>query len=123
MFFYNICFVIYFHSLTVLSKLTSCAVTENRYNDAAHYYFLLSQQCEKLGANAENEKKIIFFEQHEKYLNLSEIYYAYHMIHRYVEEPFTNQQQVMEYIYNFRKMKICFFLHHFHAKLQQKSEI
>ena len=32
-------------ALTVLEKLTSCAVTENRYNDAAHYYFLLSRQC------------------------------------------------------------------------------
>ena len=32
-------------ALLVLLKLTSCAVTENRYNDAAHYYFLLSKQC------------------------------------------------------------------------------
>ena len=28
-------------ALQVLTKLTKCAVTENRYNDAAHYYFLL----------------------------------------------------------------------------------
>ena len=35
-------------ALLVLRKLTKCAVTENRYNDAAHYYFLLSKQCLEL---------------------------------------------------------------------------
>lgn len=82
-------------ALEVLSKLTTCAVTENRYNDASHYYFLLSQQCDKLLDDAQDvEKQRDFIDQQIRYLNLSEIYYAYHMIHRYVEEPFTNQQQV-----------------------------
>ena len=46
-------------ALTVLEKLTSCAVTENRYNDAAHYYFLLSRQCSEL---AQGDKKKYYLE-------------------------------------------------------------
>ena len=70
-------------------------MTENRYNDAAHYYYLLSQQCVQLGRDVPEEpRRKDFFNQQKKYLHLSEIYYAYHMIHRYVEEPFTSQQQV-----------------------------
>ena len=40
-------------------------------------------------------------QQQVQYQNLSEIYYAYHMIHRYVEEPFTNQQQVEQSHFHF----------------------
>ena len=32
----------------------------------------------------------ICFVQEKDHLNQSEMYYAYHFIHRYVEEPFTN---------------------------------
>ena len=53
-------------------KLTTCAVTENRYNDAAHYYFLLSKQCLELAQkNEENQKQLEnYLGQEKDYLEL-----------------------------------------------------
>ena len=59
-------------ALFVLLKLTTCAVTENRYNDAAHYYFLLSKQCLELAQkNEENQKQLEnYLGQEKDYLEL-----------------------------------------------------
>ena len=43
-------------------------VTENRYNDAAHYYFLLSRQCTEL---AKGDKREHFLKLEKQHLSLS----------------------------------------------------
>ncbi|KAG1660681.1 Intraflagellar transport protein 122 [Nymphon striatum] len=77
----------------VLKQLTLNAVTENRFQDAGYYYWLLSQQClenanEQLINGCEEQFKKMM-DEHDQHLKKAELYYAYHSIHRYVAEPFT----------------------------------
>ena len=69
-------------ALTVLEKLTSCAVTENRYNDAAHYYFLLSRQCSEL---AQGDKKKYYLE----------VYFSIFIL--YQQSTFSSKQSTFHY--------------------------
>eukprot|EP00455_Lapot_gusevi_P044462 TRINITY_DN5556_c0_g8_i1.p1 TRINITY_DN5556_c0_g8~~TRINITY_DN5556_c0_g8_i1.p1 ORF type:complete len:717 (+),score=248.02 TRINITY_DN5556_c0_g8_i1:1-2151(+) len=80
-------------SLRMLEQLTVNAVTENRYQDAGYYYWLLAQESLKMitaespaQATAEDKKHLQkFTEAYRK----AELYYAYHTIFRFKEEPFT----------------------------------
>ncbi|XP_013786897.1 intraflagellar transport protein 122 homolog [Limulus polyphemus] len=76
-------------ALRVLEQLTHNAVNEKRFSDAGYYYWLLSMQCLDIArdGNNQNEKMINkFWDLQRK----AEIYYAYHNVHRYIEEPFTS---------------------------------
>ncbi|XP_065066835.1 intraflagellar transport protein 122 homolog isoform X1 [Rhopilema esculentum] len=81
-------------AIKVLQQLTLNAVVENRFNDAGYYFWQLSMQCldiagKKVKGDIEVEDNILdkFFEFQVK----SEIYYVYHSIQRYMDEPFTSQ--------------------------------
>eukprot|EP00794_Sanderia_malayensis_P006236 gene6236-6953_t len=81
-------------AVKVLEQLTLNAVVENRFNDAGYYFWQLSMQCldiagKKDQGNIEVEDDILdkFFEFQVK----AEIYYVYHSIQRYMDEPFTSQ--------------------------------
>ncbi|XP_044767186.1 intraflagellar transport protein 122 homolog [Coccinella septempunctata] len=73
----------------VLHRLTENAVSESRFNDAGYYYWILARQCLDLAQiSSENQKSYLRkFHQNER---LAELYYAYHSLHRYLEEPFTS---------------------------------
>lgn len=73
----------------VLHQLTENAVSECRFNDAGYYYWILSRQCLNLAKNNPKNQDTYLsqFRQNER---LADIYYAYHSLHRYLEEPFTS---------------------------------
>lgn len=76
-------------SMKMLHHLTYNAVTENRYNDAGYYYWKLAQEASRLiQPDAADYKSSVerFYEFYYK----AEIYYAYHSIYRYTDEPFTS---------------------------------
>ena len=72
-------------AIKVLEELTFNAVIESRFNDASYYYWLLSREHLQIASDEANdtirEKSLKRFEQNQR---LSEIYYAYQHIHRYV---------------------------------------
>lgn len=59
-------------SFKLFKQLTANAISERRFQDASFYYWITSRQS-----------------RHTNHEQLSEIYYAYDTIHRYLEEPFT----------------------------------
>lgn len=81
-------------SLRMLTQLTHNAVTENRYNDAGYYYWLLATEVLK-NLTSPSAAKLTpadaqALERFAQYQSLSEVYYAYHSIYRYTDEPFTS---------------------------------
>ncbi|XP_050537912.1 intraflagellar transport protein 122 homolog [Daktulosphaira vitifoliae] len=75
----------------VLEILTENAVDELRFHDASYYYWLLSRQCLNIASNSEENVNDIInnFCLYDKYAT---IYYAYNIIHRYMEDPFMSYQ-------------------------------
>nr|XP_026691357.1 intraflagellar transport protein 122 homolog [Ciona intestinalis] len=76
-------------ALHVLEQLTENAVDECRFNDAGYYYWMLSMQCLDIAAE-KTPKKAEMLKKFKKYQKLAEIYYVYHSIQRYTDEPFTS---------------------------------
>lgn len=73
----------------VLQILTKNAVNESRFQDAGYYYWVLSKQCLDIAVqNKDDESKMV--ELYHKNDKLASIYYAYHIIQRYMDEPFTS---------------------------------
>jgi len=76
-------------SLRIIEFLTHNAITEKRYQDAAQYYWLLSTEslrlCTTMGSKAtkEDKKHLLNFQE---YLSLAEMYQAYHLVNRYIDE-------------------------------------
>ena len=73
----------------VLQELTINAVNENRFDDASYYYWILAMQdLDMASSSAENPAVNIdkFKDHHRK----ASIYFAYHTIQRYTDEPFTS---------------------------------
>ncbi|CAG0893454.1 unnamed protein product [Cyprideis torosa] len=75
----------------VLGQLTLNAVEENRFRDAGYYYWVLSMQDLDLAAQEEEprgrDQRMALFLEHQR---KAEVYYTYHVIQRYTEEPFTS---------------------------------
>ncbi|XP_073975880.1 intraflagellar transport protein Oseg1 isoform X2 [Rhodnius prolixus] len=69
----------------VVKHLTENAIIESRFNDASYYYWLLAKQALQLVSEGQQNMLQKYYE-FEKYAT---IYYAYHSIQRYSEEPFT----------------------------------
>jgi len=66
-------------------------VIEKRFQDAAQYYWLLSAESLRLVKEAgdrgtKEDRK--FSASFEEYMRLSEIYQAYHLIHKFIEESY-----------------------------------
>lgn len=78
-------------SLRIIEFLTYNAVVEKRFQDAAQYYWMLSAESLRLaketGEKATKDDKK-FLTSFEEYMKLSEIYQAYHLIHKFIEESY-----------------------------------
>eukprot|EP00605_Chrysophyceae_sp_TOSAG23-4_P001709 GSChrysophyteH1.ASY1.ANO1.1878.1 assembled CDS len=82
-------------SRKVLAELTSNAVSESRFKDAAYYFWMLAKECE-----IDDEDM-----QGAEYTRKADLYFAYSSIHAYVTDPFTSHQpetlfQVSRFIIN-----------------------
>ncbi|KAK7605351.1 hypothetical protein V9T40_007209 [Parthenolecanium corni] len=75
----------------VLLMLTENAIEEGRFDDAGYYHWILSRQFLDLAKMAEQRREELIhkFYHHDK---LANIYFTYHVIHKYLEEPFTSYQ-------------------------------
>lgn len=69
--------------------MTENAISEKRYKDAAQYYWILSTESlrlvQALGSKASKDDK----KHHQnflEYLSLAEIYQAYHLVNKYIDE-------------------------------------
>ena len=78
-------------SLRIIEFLSSNAITEKRFQDAAQFYWLLATESLKLvqssDANASKQDKK-YWTNYEEYLKLAEIYQAYNLVNRFVEENY-----------------------------------
>ncbi|KAG4084721.1 WD40-repeat-containing domain protein [Neocallimastix lanati (nom. inval.)] len=78
----------------VLEQLTVNSIIEKRFDDASYYIWILSQEhLENIPSDLtynelSNEDKNSLKKFYE-YQKLSEIYYVYYFIQRYIDEPFT----------------------------------
>ncbi|KAJ3351285.1 hypothetical protein HDU83_009012 [Entophlyctis luteolus] len=82
-------------AMRVLEKLAKNSVTEWRFNDAAYYYHLLSIEYlqlvpDNLLPNKLEEKHIDALSMFGIHRATSEIYFAYHSVRKFVDEPFTS---------------------------------
>ncbi|XP_045581276.1 intraflagellar transport protein 122 homolog [Procambarus clarkii] len=73
----------------VLEQLTMNAVNENRFDDAGYYFWMLSMQCLDIAAEEEEEYDAMM-NKFKDYQKKASMYYAYHTIQRYMDEPFTS---------------------------------
>ncbi len=69
----------------MLNELTLNAVNESRFDDASYYYWILSMQYAEMAR--EDERMVKKFREFQTKANM---YYAYHTIQRYTDEPFTS---------------------------------
>ena len=72
----------------VLQELTLNAVNESRFDDASYYYWILAMQDLDMAHEANDPTELL--EKFREHHNKSSIYYAYHTIQRYTDEPFTS---------------------------------
>ena len=72
----------------VLQELTVNAVNENRFDDASYYYWILAMQ--DLDTARVSEDPSIHVAKFREHHSKASIYYAYHTIQRYTDEPFTS---------------------------------
>ncbi|XP_012279174.1 intraflagellar transport protein 122 homolog [Orussus abietinus] len=72
-------------STVVLTTLAKNAVIEKRYRDASYFYWLLSQLSLDMNRSEEEVKATV-----QAYSDKADIYYAYHEVYKYLEEPFTS---------------------------------
>lgn len=75
----------------LLVNLASSAIAEKRYLDASYYNWLQAKQAMQLlnaaPTTVDVEQNLRDF---ERLLKLANVYYAYDALHKYLQEPFTN---------------------------------
>ncbi|KAJ3115409.1 hypothetical protein HK098_006954, partial [Nowakowskiella sp. JEL0407] len=81
-------------SFQVLEQLLGNSVSEQRFDDAGYYYWLKAQEFyESLPDNKPTEELTMvekkFLKFYYECIEFAEIYYAYHHIQRYLDQPFT----------------------------------
>ncbi|XP_052282617.1 intraflagellar transport protein 122 homolog isoform X3 [Dreissena polymorpha] len=76
-------------AVKVLEQLTHNAVIESRFNDAGYYFWKLSIQCLDI-AREEPDKMEEMLPKFYDFQKKADMYYAYHSIQRYTDEPFTS---------------------------------
>jgi intraflagellar transport protein 122 len=80
-------------ALKVMNQLLDNAIAEHRYNDASYYCHVLSNEFIEVLPNRGTElsgEQAAALEQFKKFQDLADLYYAYHPVYRFVEEPFTS---------------------------------
>jgi intraflagellar transport protein 122 len=95
-------------SIKMLNQLTHNAVIENRFKDAAYYYWRLGMETAKLIKSpytklTEADQRNL--ERFRECIEKAELYYAYHFVYRYTEEPFTSL--LPEPIFNIARYLVC----------------
>ncbi|CEM25386.1 unnamed protein product [Vitrella brassicaformis CCMP3155] len=86
-------------SLSLLHTLTTNAVTERRFKDAARYYWSLAvesvQSAESATGSSHDDEmaRRRGVSQFWEYRRYGELYYAFAMIHSFMREPFTQHTQ------------------------------
>ena len=75
--------------------MTRAAVEERRYDDASHYYWVLAKQnLDVIPAQVDHAKleepHKVALKNFKLYKSYAELYYAFHIIQRYIDEPFTS---------------------------------
>ena len=81
-------------ALRIIEFLSENAISEKRFQDAAQYYWILATESLKLVKDPErlsNKDDSKYMEDYEEYLKLSEIYQAYNLVSRYLEESYRAQ--------------------------------
>ncbi|XP_972704.1 intraflagellar transport protein 122 homolog [Tribolium castaneum] len=73
----------------VLQQLVDNAISECRFQDAGYYYWIVARQFLDLAKDGTNNQSEML-ENYEINDRLAGIYYAFHAVHRYLEEPFTS---------------------------------
>ncbi|XP_060520600.1 intraflagellar transport protein 122 homolog [Cylas formicarius] len=76
-------------ALNVFRQLTANAVSECRFSDAGFYHWVTCRQWLDL-ARGDVEKRKRYLERYEESERLARVYYAYDVVHKYLEEPFTS---------------------------------
>ncbi|CAI9719013.1 transport 122 homolog isoform X1 [Octopus vulgaris] len=76
-------------AVKVLEQLAFNAVKKNRFCDAGFYFWKLSFQCLDIARDHPEKQREMLNKFHD-YQRKAEMYYIYHNIHEYVEEPFTS---------------------------------
>lgn len=72
-----------------LKQLTENAVHESRFDDASYYYWILSKHSLDLIAGTNlNVNELLH--RHSVYSRCADVYYAFHVIQRFIDEPFTS---------------------------------
>lgn len=80
-------------SLRMLEQLTASAVLENRYQDAAYYFWLLAQETVKMVKNGPEElsdEERVLLKKFREHKASADMFYAYSFVHDYTEQPFTS---------------------------------
>ncbi|KAJ3025722.1 UNVERIFIED_CONTAM: hypothetical protein HDU68_006772 [Siphonaria sp. JEL0065] len=82
-------------AIRVLERLGKNSVTEWRFNDASYYYHLLSMEHlhsipDNVESNKLSESQQQAFVAFERHRETSEIYFAFHSIRKFIDEPFTS---------------------------------
>lgn len=78
-------------ALRIIEFLSENAISEKRFQDAAQYYWILATESLKLIKEPEsttNKEDAKFMSNYEEYLKLAEIYQAYNLVSRYLEENY-----------------------------------
>ncbi|XP_041457748.1 intraflagellar transport protein 122 homolog isoform X2 [Lytechinus variegatus] len=75
-------------AVRVLEQLTHNAVLESRFNDAGYYFWMLSMQCLDIAADIDKRRDMLL--KFQEFQAKAEMYYVYHSIQRYTDEPFTS---------------------------------
>lgn len=80
-------------SMRIVEKLSINAIGEFRFKEAGTYYWLLALENLQQVKNAKNLVELAdnkAMAKYHEYSLLADLYYAYSIIHSYIEEPFHN---------------------------------
>lgn len=84
-------------SLRINEFLSGNAISEKRFQDAAQYYWMLATESLKLVQEVSEAKTkkddANYMEKFTEYLKLAEIYQAYNLVSRYLEESYRSMTQ------------------------------
>jgi intraflagellar transport protein 122 len=92
-------------AIRVLKELSSASVVEKRFDDASKYFWALASEI-SIKCSKEAKKTASYHLDISKYHQWSQLYYAYHFVYSYVEEPFSSQLSstlffMARYIYHY----------------------
>lgn len=74
----------------LLMNLATSALSEKRYLDASYYNWLQAKQAMEIMHSPTSIDLENNLREFERLLKLANIYYAYDALHKYLQEPFTN---------------------------------